>query len=63
MSREMWEDWSPDTTGDRTAEHRCLNCGAHVSPDFLRVFGDNENVVEGCVECMTVRRLTSGPGQ
>lgn len=54
-----WQDWSPKPTDQTVRKRRCLNCGAHVSPDFLRVFGDNEDVVEGCIECMTVRRLTS----
>lgn len=60
MSREAGVNWAPG--GDDAATdngRRCLNCGAHVSPDFLRVFGDNEDDVNGCVECMTLRRLTS----
>ena len=41
---------------------RCRQCGQDVSPQFARVFGDNENVVHGCLECSTARELCSGDG-
>lgn len=31
---------------------RCTNCGKHVTPQFARVFGDNEDVVHQCMECV-----------
>jgi DNA-directed RNA polymerase subunit N (RpoN/RPB10) len=36
---------------------RCSSCGAHVSHDFARVFGDNGNNVENCLSCSTTREL------
>lgn len=38
----------------------CDNCGAFVTTDFARVFGDNENDVSGCVACMSFRELQEG---
>ncbi len=38
----------------------CNNCGAFVTRDFARVFGDNQENVNGCVECTTGRDLKSG---
>lgn len=29
----------------------CDNCGAFVTPDFHRVFADNEGTLHGCHEC------------
>lgn len=29
----------------------CQNCGAMVSDDFARVFGDNDDQVHRCPEC------------
>jgi len=40
---------------------KCSNCGEHVTPDFLRVFGiDNE--VHGCPACATYAELKEGAG-
>jgi len=38
----------------------CRNCGAHVSEDFRRVFGDEDHVAHRCRECDTSRRLSRG---
>lgn len=38
----------------------CRGCGAFVSRDFVRVFGDNRGRVEGCVDCLSARDLTEG---
>ncbi len=41
----------------------CRNCGEHVSPQFARVFGDNDDAVYACTNCSTFRELalsTSG---
>ncbi|MEF8788660.1 MAG: hypothetical protein V5A61_00895 [Haloarculaceae archaeon] len=40
----------------------CENCGAFVTPDFVRVFGSNEREVFGCTECTSLRVLKSGRG-
>jgi hypothetical protein len=29
----------------------CQNCGAEVTQDYARVFGDNDNEVHGCTDC------------
>lgn len=29
----------------------CNNCGEHVTDKFVRVFGDENNVVHSCQEC------------
>jgi hypothetical protein len=29
----------------------CVTCGGYVSPDFVRVFGDNSRVVRSCLSC------------
>lgn len=43
---------------------RCQNCGAFVSARFARVFGDNDDRVYGCRECMTTTELfAGGPAQ
>lgn len=36
----------------------CQNCGAMVTPNFARVFGDNRNSVTGCVNCLSSKELT-----
>lgn len=33
------------------ARNRCQNCGAFVTRDFARVFGNNDNIVVGCLDC------------
>ncbi|WP_377076859.1 DUF7563 family protein [Natronoarchaeum sp. GCM10025703] len=38
----------------------CRNCGAHVSADFRRVYGDESDTVHRCRDCDTMRRLTRG---
>lgn len=29
----------------------CVNCEGYVSPDFVRVFGDNDRTVRSCLAC------------
>ena len=38
----------------------CLNCGAHVTPEFRRGYGDDRNRVHRCPDCDTYTRLSSG---
>ena len=62
MMEQPWADWStnePEESDRTTAEHRCQNCGGHVTANFLRVFGDNSDVVHGCVNCTTSRERRS----
>lgn len=30
----------------------CKNCGGHVSTDFARVYGDHNNKVWHCINCI-----------
>lgn len=43
-----------------TNEHRCLGCDAHVSADFARVFGNNEDTIYACLNCATLSALRDG---
>lgn len=45
---------------DRHADTHCTNCGGFVTPRFARVFGDNQNRVERCLNCTTSRDLCNG---
>jgi hypothetical protein len=38
----------------------CNNCGTFVTPQFARVFGDNEENVFGCPACTTFSDLIEG---
>lgn len=38
----------------------CRNCGAFVTERFAAVFGDNDDRIFGCRECMTVSELKEG---
>lgn len=42
------------------ADTRCRNCGAFVTPQFSRVFGNNQNEVYGCFDCMTATKIKDG---
>jgi hypothetical protein len=35
--------------------HQCLNCLNDVSQRYARVFGDNDNHVHACPECMDAK--------
>lgn len=38
----------------------CNNCNGFVSTQFSRVFGDNQDEVEGCLHCTTAEAVMSG---
>ncbi|EJN57478.1 DUF7563 family protein [Halogranum rubrum] len=38
----------------------CSDCGAFVTSRFARVFGDNEDNIYGCRNCLPVRALAEG---
>ena len=38
----------------------CLNCDAHVTEQFARVLGDNEDDVHACPECTTQTDIYRG---
>lgn len=48
------------STEETLAEDRCRNCGAFVTDRFARVFGDNEDRVFGCFDCMTATDVKNG---
>lgn len=39
---------------------QCHNCGEHVSEQFARVFGDNDDEVFACTDCAGLRELSDG---
>lgn len=38
----------------------CRNCGTKVTPQFTRVFGDDNNIIHRCPECASYRELGTG---
>lgn len=38
----------------------CNHCGAFVTPQFARVFGDNQDDVYGCHDCLAMAELSEG---
>ncbi|WP_418771503.1 DUF7563 family protein [Halobacterium yunchengense] len=41
---------------------RCRNCESHVTEQFARVFGDNEDRVHSCIDCTANTDLYDGAG-
>jgi hypothetical protein len=39
---------------------RCEACGAHVTPHFARVFGDNDDDIYRCLDCATATEVFEG---
>ncbi|MFC3476466.1 DUF7563 family protein [Halobacterium litoreum] len=39
---------------------RCRNCDSHVTLQFARVFGDNEDRVHSCIDCVPNAELDDG---
>ncbi|SFR65703.1 hypothetical protein SAMN04487947_3179 [Halogeometricum rufum] len=39
---------------------KCNNCDTFVTPRFARVFGDNEDDIYGCRNCLSVTALVEG---
>ncbi|WP_456071295.1 DUF7563 family protein [Haladaptatus caseinilyticus] len=58
MSTDLSETRSVDDS--KTADTRCRNCGSFVTPQFTRVFGNNQNQIFGCFECMTATDVKQG---
>jgi hypothetical protein len=40
----------------------CNNCETFITPDYVRVFGDNDGIVQGCPDCTTFSDLTDRRG-
>ncbi|WP_456071297.1 DUF7563 family protein [Haladaptatus caseinilyticus] len=41
-------------------ERRCRSCGSFVTPEFTRVFGNNDDEVFGCLDCMSATAVRNG---
>lgn len=41
---------------------RCNNCESHVTEQFARVFGDNDDHVHSCIDCTANTDLYDGAG-
>lgn len=59
----MFREFDAGSAGTGTTVRTCGNCGAHVTPRFARVMGDNQDYVWGCPECLTLRELLDGPNR
>ena len=46
--------WEPQRTD------MCLGCGGHVSEQFRRVFGDNDDRAHACRQCVGQEALLNG---
>ncbi|WP_446685177.1 DUF7563 family protein [Haladaptatus pallidirubidus] len=44
----------------RIVDNRCQNCESFITRDFARVFGDNQNTVQGCLNCMSGTDVKAG---
>ncbi|WP_227377309.1 DUF7563 family protein [Haladaptatus halobius] len=42
------------------SQNRCQKCGAFVTPQFARVFGNNVDEVYGCFTCLEKRAVRRG---
>ncbi|QCS44099.1 hypothetical protein [Natrinema versiforme] len=50
---------APWPSADRST---CQHCGAYVTDQFRRVFGDDDDRAHRCGECDTYARLSRGSG-
>lgn len=48
--------WTPAENNGR----KCLNCGASVSSDFCRVFGDQQHRAHACRNCTSMTEINRG---
>lgn len=46
--------------GDTPGHNQCQSCGAHVDPNLRRVFGDNDDLVQCCLECTHKHDVSHG---
>lgn len=56
----MSKTTTPSQTKSRIADSQCQNCGGFVTRDFARVFGNNQNTIHGCLECMNGTAIKDG---
>lgn len=55
-----WTDASTSTASASSSSNTCSRCGAFVTEQFTRVFGNNDDEVFGCLSCGTARDLREG---
>lgn len=41
----------------------CRNCGEHVTAQFAKVFGDNQDTVSKCIQCVPNASLDDTTGE
>ncbi|WP_438267630.1 DUF7563 family protein [Halorussus aquaticus] len=58
MSTTVQDETSTEEV--QLANNQCRNCGTHVSDDFRRVYGSNDDVVYACRTCVSKTILNSG---
>ncbi|ARS91396.1 DUF7563 family protein [Natrarchaeobaculum aegyptiacum] len=46
--------------GRQVSSNTCQHCGAHVTEQFARVFGDDRDRAHRCGECDSYARLSRG---
>ncbi|WP_210423568.1 DUF7563 family protein [Halorussus marinus] len=59
---EAASDDLADASNDNPELDQCQFCGTHVTEQFRRVFGDDQDIVHRCIECDTITRLQKGTG-
>ena len=42
------------------SDRRCRNCGSFITPEFGRVFGNNDDEVFGCFHCLSATAVKNG---
>ena len=52
-------NWRSSQSRSRS-RRRCLFCDSHVTRDFARTFGDEQNVAHRCLNCDIFERVTRG---
>ena len=58
-NRPAWNP-KPDEDPDTGAREACQSCGGSVTRQFAKVFGDNNDEVDHCLECSTFREIHGG---
>ena len=53
-------NWTPHET--TTTGQGCQNCDAQVDKETMHVFGDNNDVLHHCFECVTATAMKAGAG-
>lgn len=48
--------WTPER------DDMCQGCGSFVTPQYKKVFSDNQGVLHACVHCETNGEMYSGAG-